>query len=238
MKNNIYFLIRTLFISLLFSLLLPFHSFAQSLAPIPDVGEGVCVANCPGDTPDIPTPTSTPASIVCPNDCSGNGSCILEACFCSVEWEGDDCSIPKPTPTESTQSHLENAKELNMQALEELNEGKYVEASITIDNTIESLNNVKDSLETDPTVLQFCENKPKTIEKIERSIQSSINNHNKAALVIDRIIEVTSAANRTNNNPAGNKTEELLQKLVKFAKRFLTRPIRVSNSFAVCGVRG
>jgi len=65
MKNNIYFLIRSLLISLLFFLLLPFISFAQSLAPIPDVGEGVCVSNC-GDSTSMdsqPTMTSEPLTI-------------------------------------------------------------------------------------------------------------------------------------------------------------------------------
>ena len=210
MKNNIHFLIRSFLTLLLFFLLLPFYSFAQSLAPIPDVGEGVCVANCPDDTTTIPTPTPTPT----------------------------------PTPiTESqpiTQSHLDNAKELNMQALQELNEGKYVEAKGTIDDTIESLNNAKDNLRTDPIILEFCEGKPNEINKIERSIQSSINNHEKAASVVDRIIDIQqdSVSTRINNNPNANE-EGLLQKLINTAKKYLKRrPPRVSRSNVVCGVRG
>ncbi|GEM_PF-7042422 len=65
MRNNIYFLIRSLLISLLFFLLLPLLSFAQGLAPIPDVGEGVCVSNCGGSTSmdSQPTMTSEPLTI-------------------------------------------------------------------------------------------------------------------------------------------------------------------------------
>ena len=144
------------------------------------------------------------------------------------------------TPIQSTQSHLENAKELNMQALEELNEGKYVEAKGTIDDTIESLNNAKDNLRTDPIILEFCEGKPNEINKIERSIQSSINNHEKAASVVDRIIDIQqdSVSTRINNNPNANE-EGLLQKLINTAKKYLKRrPPRVSRSNVVCGVRG
>ncbi|OGI19896.1 MAG: hypothetical protein A3B68_02095 [Candidatus Melainabacteria bacterium RIFCSPHIGHO2_02_FULL_34_12] len=245
MKNNIYFLIRSLLVSLFFFLLLPFHSFAQSLAPIPDVGEGVCVANCPGTTSpsfpiETPTPTPTPDFTSCPNDCSFNGICEDGICNCFEGQEGDDCSIPKSTPTPITQSHLESAKELNMQALQELNEGKYVEAKGTIDDTIESLNNAKDNLRTDPIILEFCEGKPNEINKIERSIQSSINNHEKAASVVDRIIDIQqdSVSTRINNNPNANE-EGLLQKLINTAKKYLKRrPPRVSRSNVVCGVRG
>ena len=57
MKTNIYCFIRS-FLVLLFFLLLPFLSFAQSLPPIPDVGEGVCVAGC-GSTPSPSFPPLT-----------------------------------------------------------------------------------------------------------------------------------------------------------------------------------
>lgn len=29
----------------------------------------------------------------CPNDCSGNGLCLLDTCICGVGWAGDDCSL-------------------------------------------------------------------------------------------------------------------------------------------------
>lgn len=242
MKNNIYFLIRSVFVLLL--LLLPTVSFAQSLAPIPDVGEGVCVANCGNDNSSMST-TPIPDFISCPDDCSGNGFCNVDgSCTCDFGWTGTNCSssispAPLPTPEEPiTQTHLESAKELNLQALEELNEGNYVEAKGTINDTIESLNNAKDNLRTDPLILEFCENKPNVIDKIERSIQSSINNHTKAASTVDRIIDITSTSNRINNILSDSKKEELLQKLLKFTKKLLGRRIRVSNSFVVCGVRG
>ena len=103
MKNNIYFLIRLILISLLFFLLFPLLAFTQSLAPIPEVGPIHCVANCgngntttsggnttPSDgntTPIIP-PTSS-----CPNDCSDNGFCNSDgSCDCYPSWTGIDCS--------------------------------------------------------------------------------------------------------------------------------------------------
>ena len=228
MKNNIYFLIRSFLISLLFFLLLPSLSFAQGLPSIPDVGPTHCVANCGGG--------NTKPS--CPNNCSGSdhGQCNFDdgSCDCYQTWSGIDCSVPS-----ITQTHLQSATDLNQQALQELNEGKYIEASTTIDNTIESLNNVKDGLRTDPELLEFCKNKPEAINKIERVIQSSINNHKKAASIVDRIIEITSEVARINNNSGVNEEESLLQKLLRAAKRLLTRRMpKPSTVNAVCGVRG
>lgn len=245
MKSNIYFLIRSFLVLLLSSTLLPCISFAQSLAPIPDVGEGVCVANCGNDTSSMSTPTPIPDFISCPDDCSGNGFCNIDgSCTCDFGWTGTNCSssiypAPLATPEEPiTQTQLESAKELNMQALEELNEGKYVEAKETIDDTIESLNDAKENLRTDPLVLEFCENKPEALDKIERSILSSIKNHTKAASTVDRIIDITSTSNRINDILSDSKREELLKKLIKFTKRLLGRRIPQVRSNAVCGVRG
>ena len=87
MKKNIYFLIKSFLISLLFFLLLPSLSFAQGLAPIPDVGPIHCVANCGSDT------TSTSS---CPNNCSGNGRCRKNgSCHCYAGWISDDCLTPE-----------------------------------------------------------------------------------------------------------------------------------------------
>ena len=235
MKNNIYFLTTSLLISLLFCLLLPFLSLAQGLPPIPDVGPGVCVANCGSSTPHaFPSPTPLPGTdipssdfpVSCPNDCSNNGTCNDEICNCFVDWVGTDCSTLSLVAMPVINTHLDNANELNKQALQELNEGKYVEASTSINNTIESLNNAKDSLKTDPIIVKLCEGKPKAINKIERKIQSSINTHLKASSTVNRIIEIT-------------EEESLLQILLKAANRLLTRRMpRPARTNAVCGVRG
>ena len=85
MKNNIYSLIsRALFVSLLSFLLLPLISFAQGLAPIPEVGPTVCVANCGSNT----------MTANCPNNCSEHGFCTThDGCICDEGWKGNDCSI-------------------------------------------------------------------------------------------------------------------------------------------------
>jgi hypothetical protein len=33
------------------------------------------------------------ATAVCPNDCSGNGTCSADVCTCDEGWSGDDCSL-------------------------------------------------------------------------------------------------------------------------------------------------
>ena len=84
MKNNIYFLIKSFLVSLLFFLLLPLLSSAQGLPPIPEVGPTVCVANCGSDTMLVP----------CPNNCSEHGFCTRhDGCLCDSGWKGNDCSV-------------------------------------------------------------------------------------------------------------------------------------------------
>jgi hypothetical protein len=34
----------------------------------------------------------------CPNECSGNGLCFVDECFCSDGWSGADCSVPTGGP--------------------------------------------------------------------------------------------------------------------------------------------
>ena len=34
------------------------------------------------------------AAQACPNECSGNGLCFVDECFCSDGWTGADCSMP------------------------------------------------------------------------------------------------------------------------------------------------
>ena len=211
MRNNICFLIRSFFIALLFFLLFPLLSFTQSLAPIPDVGPGVCVSNCGHTTPStFPSPTFTPSEDTSPSP------------------------IPTPPPIVTK---LQTAKELNKQAQKELQEGEYVKASTTINDTIQSLSDAKDTFETDLKSIT-CKNKSQAA-KYERSIESSINNHQKAASIVDRIIEETSSPNRTNNVLRVNEDEGLLQKLIRIANRLLTRRMpRPARTNAVCGVRG
>lgn len=212
MKNNIYFLIRSFLISFLFLLLLPFLSFAQSLAPIPDVGEGVCVSNCGGNTtPDIPTIPSS-------------------------SEDTSTTSIPPSTPEEeaiqAVQDNIQNATDLDDQALQKIEEGDYSAVSPLIDDATQSLTDARDSLKTDPDLEQLREDEPKTLSKIDRSLQSSINNHKRASSTIDRIV----------NDSKVEEDEGLLSRLIKKTKKFLSDAIRrehrVTSTVAVAGVRG
>ena len=38
---------------------------------------------------------------LCPNECSGNGTCEVGVCTCDPGWNGEDCSIAVPIPTVS-----------------------------------------------------------------------------------------------------------------------------------------
>ena len=216
MKNDIYSLGKLFLASLLVTLLLPFYAFAQSLPPIPDVGEGICVSGC--GTPSTTTlPTATP------------------------EEDTTSSTPPLPTP-QAIATHLQTAIELDNQTLQKLNEEKYAEVPPIINDAIESLTDVRDSLKTDPASQEVCEDNPKARSKIDRLLQSSIKDHEKAASIINRIniIGVSRMNNYYRNNE--NKEEESLSKLVESAKRFIkratTRTHRVSRTMAVCGVRG
>ncbi len=217
MKNNIYFLIRSLLISLLFFLLLPFISFAQSLAPIPDVGPGVCVGHCGSDTK--PTMSS-----------SSGGTDTTP----SSEDTGTT-SIPPPTSEEeaiqAVQDNIQNATDLDDQALQKIDEGDYPSVPPIIDDATQSLTDARDSLKTDPDLEQLRGDEPKALSKIDRSLQSSIKNHKKVSSTIDRIV----------TDP--NADEGLLSKLLKKAKRYLSdaingrRKAQVRTN-AIAGIRG
>ena len=212
MKNNIYFLIRSFLISLLSFLLIPFISFAQGLAPIPDVGPGVCVSNC--GTPSIShTPTPTPDENTIPITFPTSAPSVSPA--------------PSSTP-QAIVTQLQTSIELDNQALQKLKEKNYASVPPIINNAIESLTNVRDSLKTDPALKKVCRNKPKAISLINRSI----NDHEKALSSIEDI----------NNAPKTSEEEGLISKLVssakKFIKRAITRTHRVSTVGAICGVRG
>ncbi len=193
MKNNIYLLSKLLFV-LLLVFLLPFSVFAQSLPPIPDVGEGVCVSNCGGSTSmgSQPTMTSEPVTI----------SIITNS--------------------------LQTIISLENQALKKIKEKEYAEAELFINNSIESLNDAKTILYTDPELKQFRDEKPEIISKLNKSIDKSLKSLEKASSLIVRV-----------NNPA---TEEgFLSKLIKDVKKALLdgrRSVRHTHSIAVAGVRG
>ena len=208
MKNNFYFLIRSFLISLFFFLLLPFLSFAQSLAPIPDVGPGVCVSNCGSSTSHpFPLPIPTPS----------------------------EDTIPAPSPTPLTVvNNLKTVAELDNQAIQKLNEEKYAELPPILNDAIESLTDAKDNLETNPASEKVCKDESKAILEIDRSI----NDHKKAASIVDRINII--GANRVNND-LKTKEEGSLLKLVKSAKKFILsgrRHTRLSTTICVAGVRG
>lgn len=191
MKNNINFLIRSVLFSLLFFLLLPFLSFAQGLPPIPDIGEGVCVSNCGGNTtPNIP---------IIPSSSGGT----------------DTTSSSEKEAIQAVQDNIQNASELDNQALQKIEEGDYPSVPPIIDDATQSLTDAKDSLNTDPDLEQLREDEPNALLKIDRSLQSSITNHKKVSSTIDRIV----------NDPKVDEDEGLLLRLLKKAKRFLSEAI-------------
>jgi hypothetical protein len=204
MKNNVYLLSKLFFVLLLVSLL-PFSVFAQSLAPIPDVGEGVCISNCPSDTPTtFPLP--------------------------EPEEEDEDISSEASDVIEALETDIQYVVELDDQALQEINEGNYIEAGSLIDSAIESLTDVRDSLNTEPELTELRDDEPKAVSKIDKGLKSSINSHKRASSAIEKI----------NTNPTVEENESLLSKFIKKTKKYLRdgRRHTQTTSIAVAGVRG
>jgi len=160
MKLNNYFLASLFLISLVF--LLPSLSLAQGLAPIPDVGEGVCVANCGGETMSSPPQPE------------------------------DDTELPDPSDTSSVQlsiilSNIKTVASLESQALKKISQKQYTEAETLINNSISALVDAKNTLNTDPELEDFRSDKPQTVSKIIRAIDKSLNSLQKSSLLIVRV---------------------------------------------------
>ena len=173
----------------------PFISFAQSLPPIPDVGEGVCVANCGG---------------------------------------GNDTALPDEPDTSSTQlniilNNLKTVPDLEKQAIKKISQKQYTEAETLINNSSDVLNQAKETLNTDPQLEEFRNEKPEVVSKIIRAIDKSLSSLAKASTLIVRI------------NDSGTE-ESLLSKLIKSAKKVLIdgrrNTIRVTSVMVVAAVRG
>lgn len=265
MKNNIYFLIRSLLISLLFFLLLPLHSFASNPCPNSCSGHGGCDFNnitcycenawlgtdcstpsCPDQnqcsghgycsvserichcgygwsgldcsvaTSSISTPTPTPTTTTttsCPYDCSGHGSCNSDGrCYCYEGWIASDCSVSPVEEIMQAQGDLQNVVELDIQALQKIQEGDYPSLVPIINNAIESLTNTEHGIIDDIDGLRFTVDVDLDVEiKIDRLLQSAIKNHKKASSTIDRIV----------NDPKVQEDEGLLSRLLNKTKRFI-----------------
>ena len=208
MKNNIYCFIRSFLILLLF-LLLPFLSFAQSLPPIPDVGEGVCVAGC-GSTP---SPTFSP-----------------------LTPPGEEDTTPSPTPTPPLITKLQTANELDNQALEKLNEAKYSEVPPIINDAIDFLNDARDSLKTDEVCKDNPKAASKIDRSLKSSISDHKRALSNVERI--NLISVSRVNNDPQADEEG-LISKLVNSAKKFIKRAITRDFRVPNTVgAVCGVRG
>ncbi len=159
----------------------------------------ICDYGWSGEGCSSPTPSCT--------NCSDHGTCNNDgSCSCEGEWFGPACSIlPDKILVQTIKDNLRNITTLDHQALQKIKEGDYPSVLPIIDDAVESLIDVKDTVRSVDNLNASKE------YNITRLLDSSINNHKKASSTIDRII----------NDPQVKEYEELLSRLLKDAKKFI-----------------
>ena len=188
-------------------------------------GNGYCLSDGSCDCrfgwtgSDCSSPISTSSSTggisttsSCPNNCSGNGNCNSGSCSCDAGWTGSDCSVstssapstPQEEAIQAVQDNIQNAVELDNQALQKIKEGDYPSLVPIIYNAAESLTNARDGI-------MHLELTVDAEIKIDRLLQSAIKNHQKISSTVDRIV----------NDPKVQEDEGLLSRLLKKTKKFI-----------------